>query len=82
MTDEKYPIGTQIRFVGEYEDCNDKIGKIVDIIHGAPLIYLPKSDCVSCFSTKEMPATVQCNWYNIELSLFKNQQLLFSFMEE
>jgi len=79
MSSKTYPIGTLIKFLGNYEDCNGKVGRVVGIVQGAPLIYLPESQCVSCFSTKERPATVQCNWFSITPVVLKNQQLLFDF---
>ena len=81
MADKTYPIGTKIKFISDYSDCNNKIGKIVDIIHGHPLIYIPESKEISQYATKERPATVQTGWWNIERIIIKNQQLLFAFME-
>jgi len=81
MFENEYPIGTQIKFTGNYRDCNNKIGRIVDIIHGHPLVYIPKSKEISTYATKERPATVQTGWWNIERIIIKNQQLLFAFME-
>jgi len=82
---KKYPIGTKIRFIskGSYDDFFDKTGTIVNIVHGYPVIYLPKSKFSkqSCFSTRDKPATVQCGWEDIKLLVGKNQQLLFNFME-
>jgi len=79
---KNYPVGTMIKFISDYKDCKGKMGKIIGIINGAPLIYLPESSCVSCFSIKERPATVQCSWRDIEPTLFKNQQMLFDFMND
>lgn len=81
MATKKYPTGTKIRFIGSYFDCAGKVGRVVGIVNKSPLIYLPESECVSCFSTGRVPATVQCNWYDIELLVEKGEQLLFSFME-
>jgi len=77
----EHPIGTQIRYVTCYEDCEGKIGKIVGVVRDAPLVYLPESTCVSRYSTIEKPATVQCCWWDIERVATKNKQLLFSFMD-
>ena len=82
MKNRKYPIGTLIKYTGHWGNCKDKVGRIVNIIYGVPLIYLPESQHVSIFSTKEIPATVQCGWDEIELAYKKGQQLLFSFMVE
>ncbi len=90
MATKKYPIGTKIRFIGDskrkpnefmYED-DGLTGKIVGIEQGYPLIFLPESEYISVFSTKKRPATVQCDWYQIEPLVVKGEQLLFSFMEQ
>ena len=82
---KKYPVGTKIRYInGEnsWHDFYEKKGTIVNIIRGYPLIYLPDSVEHSCFSTIDTPATIQCRWYEIEPLIIKNQQLLFSFMQQ
>ena len=84
-----YSIGTKIKWVGPYRrgGCmNNDIGKtgvIVRIMDGFPIIYLPDSETVSCFSTTDIPATIQCCWFNIESIEPKvGEQLEFSFMSE
>ena len=77
--DKKYPVGTPIRYIGGNNDCG-KVGKIVG--HNKwndPLIFLPESSHISCFSTLKTPASWQTSWGNIEILVQKNQQLLFDF---
>ena len=85
----KYPIGTKIKWVGPYRQfsiMNDDIGKtgeIVGIENNYPLIYLPDSKVVSCYSTTDRLVTIQCAWLNIESIEPKiGEQLEFSFMSE
>ena len=86
----KYPIGTTIRFIGRESIpelsimCDDigKSGKIVGIEDNLPVIYLPDSEVISCFSTTDIPATIQCAWENIELAIKVGEQLQFPFMSE
>ena len=80
MKPNEYSVGTEIRFVYQYEDCRGLKGRIIDIIDGNPLIYLPKSHCISCYSTKVRPATLQCDWDDIEPVSVKGEQYLFGFM--
>ena len=85
MATKKYPIGTKIRYIG---DSNGNwwrdgwTGTIVGIMNDFPLIYLPKSTFVSSYSTMECCVTVQTSWDAIERVVQKNQQLLFSFMQD
>jgi hypothetical protein len=81
MADKKYPIGTKIRFLsGCCEKGRGKEGEIVKIAKGYPVILIPECTCLSEFSTRKCPASVQTGWWNIEKIVQKNQQLLFSFM--
>lgn len=88
MFKNEYSIGTRIKYIHTRNcehfmaDSNGKTGKIVDIIHGWPLIYIPTSKYVSQYSTKKRPATVQIDWKNIERITIKHEQLVFSFMEK
>lgn len=79
---KKYSIGTRIRFISVYEDCENEVGNLVNIINGWPVIYLPKSRIVSMYSSDGHPATVQCAWWDIEEVVKPNQQLLFDFAYE
>ena len=85
MSDKKYPIGTKIRYKRHNGTLSEQLygmtGKIVGIVDGLPLIYLPAASFVSGYSTKKRPATVQTSWDTIEILVVKNQQLLFAFME-
>ena len=85
MSDKKYPIGTKIRYKKHNGTFSEQLygmtGKIVGIVDGLPLIYLPAASFVSGYSTKKRPATVQTGWDTIEILVVKNQQLLFAFME-
>lgn len=84
----KYPIGTKIKFIGQCRRFNimngdiGKTGEIVGIENSYPLIYLPDSKVVSCFSTTDIPVTIQCTWLNIEPAVAIGQQLEFDFMLE
>jgi hypothetical protein len=76
----RLPIGTKIKFISKYGDCYGKVGTIVRIVSGYPVVYLPESTWFSCFSTKTCPATVQCEWDDIK-PINTNKQMLFDFME-
>lgn len=88
MTDkefkEKYSIGTKIRFLDKYGMTGDrgKEGTIVNYHYNYPIIFLPKSKHISEFSTEQIPATWETGWNNLEILSQKNQQLLFSFMQQ
>lgn len=86
---EKYPIGTKIKYGGiDHSGCavND-VGKIGTIVgyskySNDPLIFLPKSQHISMYSTELVPVSWWSSWSRIEILLpQKNQQLLFSFMD-
>lgn len=89
----KYPIGTKIKYIGSsfvrkhgrigdigIEDIG-KRGKIVGYVRDFPLIFLPQSNHVSCFSTHQVPASWETGWDSLEIVPQKNKQLLFAFME-
>jgi len=82
---EKYPIGTKIKYIGrcssgaKWGDCG-KTGKIVgyDDVND-PIIFLPESKHISCYSTEKIPASWQTSWSSIKILPQKNQQMLFDF---
>lgn len=90
---EKYPVGTKIKYIGsrfikKYGRIGDagvddigKKGRIVGYERDFPVIFLPQSNHVSCFSTHQVPASWETGWDSLEILLQKNQQLEFSFME-
>ena len=86
MSKKVYPVGTKIRYKRHSGFCSEELhgmtGKVIAVVGGFPLIYLPKANFVSEYSTKERPATVQTNWDAIEPLVVKNQQLEFAFMEK
>ena len=85
MADKKYSIGTKIRYTGNSDGNwwrDGWEGTIVGIVNDFPLIYLPKSTFISSYSTTECRVTAQTSWGAIERVIQKNQQLLFSFMQD
>lgn len=84
----KYKVGDKIRYVGHYSTTTEDIGKagvVVAILQdkNSILIYLPKSDHVSCFSPYNGElVTWETGASSLELLYKKNEQLLFPFMEE
>lgn len=79
---KKYSVGTKIKT--KHLCCklgSGKEGKIVKIVRGFPVLFVPECDCVSQYSTSQCPASVQTSWYNLEKLVQKGEQLLFSFMD-
>ena len=88
MRAKKYPIGTKIRFLHSYIDTN-KEGVIVGTSNDnrGLDIFLPTADkhIVDGYYPTLSDGTKftwHCRWDEIEPLVIKNQQLLFSFMEE
>lgn len=87
---EKYPIGTKIRWVLNKTFANDlakkdigKVGKIVGYNkQNQPSIFLPESIHLASNSTQAVPISWWSSWEDIEILYQKNNQLLFSFMED
>lgn len=85
---KQYPIGTRIKFIGhsrigpEAKKDIGKIGKIVGYTDpNGPIIFLPESRHISCYSTKQVPASWEVGLSSIEVLPQKGRQLLFPFME-
>ena len=83
MSDKKYPIGTKIRYKRHNGTFSEQLygmtGKIVGIVDGLPLIYLPAASFVSGYSTKKRPATVQTGWDAIEILVVKEPTTIICF---
>ena len=85
---KKYPIGTRIKYIEPdptYRARKDvgKVGSIVGYHNwDYPIIFLSESTHASCYHTPSKPASWACGWDAIEILPQKNQQLLFSFMEQ
>lgn len=83
MATKKYPIGTKVVFMANADMCYDarqddgKIGKIIgEGALGSAIVFLP--DSVKTYGRK---CTWFVRWENVKPILVKNQQLLFSFMD-
>lgn len=81
MDDRKYPIGTKIIYKPNTTSVNSearkdigKQGTVIANLGNQVKIHLPTSE--------KRNKTWQTSWKNIKPILVKNQQLLFSFMEE
>ena len=89
MDNEKYPIGTKIKWTLDKCFANDlakkdigKTGKIAGYDKkGNLFIFLPESTHFASNSTQTCPISWWASWDCIEILVCKNQQLLFSFME-
>jgi len=75
---KKYPVGTQIKYIGNCNKCKGKTGKIVGVGENTCEITLPQSSCGVFHYDNKM----RCVWNHIEPLVIKGQQLLFSFMSE
>lgn len=86
---EKYPIGTRVKYVINHCHASKnakkdvgKVGTIVGYDYDYPLIFLPRSEHISLYSTETMKATWRCEWFSIEILPQVGEQLLFKFMSE
>ncbi len=73
-----YPVGTAIKYIGFCVKCRGKTGKIIGVGELNCWVVLPQSTC-GIFTTQ---GKALVPWSDVELLTKKNEQLLFSFMEE
>ena len=76
----KYPIGIKIKFI--HPDLDTGLaGTFVGCMSGYPLVFLPKSPTKPAVRNG-FKYTWMCEYKDFEVLVRKNQQLLFSFMDE
>ena len=86
---EKYPIGAQIIYkpsFGAVSAAQEDSGKVGEIIganaHGDVYIHLPTSKKLRRKLMNGKYITWRTSWKNVVRAPIKNEQLLFSFMDE